>query len=451
MVESSQIVSNPALCYDLGMRSHFIHRHARLLLLGAFAVTMFAIWFGLLVRVLPLRPRAVCNLGQPPMREGFPGYPSFHGFSGDNRVLLSAWRFQEINAADTDVGPVQVWDARTGKELASLALGPESRLAGFRISRTGHRIVVGAWEKDACSLRILDVVKGQQTRRIAADTMWQSWDASQDGGLLAFMQAEGRVTFVTAWDLEHDEQIMALEDHCGPVACSPDGRMLACVSLVDRTAPKITIWDIGTRKEVCSWPYDETPYDQAPFFYFHDNRSFRFALDSAHLLVSTPPGQDGSQAVSTHDVLTGTLVNNSVQRLPEDEGPTGAGTIAVMRPASRWKLETKYEADPITPGSSRWLARLMANSHMEGNWGTADLLIRESESGKVISTIPTTPVSGAIVSPDQETLVVIHGMHTDYRVIQIWDLPPRRPMLLFLALAALPTLLFTAVVWWRIR
>jgi len=34
--------------------------------------------------------------------------------------------------------------------------------------------------------------------------------------------------------------------------------------------------------------------------------------------------------------------------------------------------------------------------------------------------------------------------------IEVWDLPPRRPIFPLLALAALPALLFTAVIWWRL-
>jgi WD40 repeat protein len=35
-------------------------------------------------------------------------------------------------------------------------------------------------------------------------------------------------------------------------------------------------------------------------------------------------------------------------------------------------------------------------------------------------------------------------------MIRIWDLPPRRPIFLLLALSAFPTLLFTTLLWWRL-
>jgi hypothetical protein len=68
-------------------------------------------------------------------------------------------------------------------------------------------------------------------------------------------------------------------------------------------------------------------------------------------------------------------------------------------------------------------------------------IIRDSLTDEAVLTLRgTSPIQ---ISPDGRRLTM---MSEDG--IRIWDLPPRRPVGLLLGLAAVPALLFTALVWW---
>jgi WD40 repeat protein/serine/threonine protein kinase len=207
------------------------------------------------------------------------GMPLFihHGNSGGNGVAFSPDGRRLVFCSGW--GP-HVWDAVTGKRIASLPIGPHHTLAyskdGKYLATCGSDRTIKIW--DAASSTLLRTLEGHEGdigglafhpdgRRLASaglDNAVKIWDVetgrelhnstqtaaihclaySPDGKQLAGVLADGESR---VWDAETGKEVQALPGHGALwLGYSPDGRLLATGEM----GGTVTIWDARTGKEV---------------------------------------------------------------------------------------------------------------------------------------------------------------------------------------------------------
>ncbi len=141
-------------------------------------------------------------------------------------------------ATATPDGHHTVWDAATGREVASFR-GP-SRSVGLVFAPDGHRLATG--HRDG-TLRLWDAETGRELLSLKGHASFIGPVAfSPDGNRLA---SAGGDRTVKLWDAETGRGLFTLRGHTGSVlgvAFSPDGRRLASAG-DDRT---VKLWDTAT-------------------------------------------------------------------------------------------------------------------------------------------------------------------------------------------------------------
>ncbi len=170
--------------------------------------------------------------------KGHPQPPVAHAFSADGKVLVTATR----DAPEKT--PVRVWDAKTGKELATF--GAEAPVLKLAISADGSRIAVAPYTNSAGKP---DPRERVTVWDVKAGTVAATVPQGGDGGHVALSPC-GRLVAVSArnkpdvrvyevataglrFHFKHKAEITSL-------AFAPNGRSLAVASL---EAP-VYLWDI---------------------------------------------------------------------------------------------------------------------------------------------------------------------------------------------------------------
>jgi RNA polymerase sigma factor (sigma-70 family) len=152
------------------------------------------------------------------------------GYSADGKLIATGgWD-----------STVRVWEAATGKEVQTIALGARTRATispdGKRVASAGNDMII----------RVHDVATGKELRAIAAHGQPIIAVAfSPDGNSLATAGQEGNVGL---WDLVTGKSgyLAGHEGEVRSVAFSPDGKLLASAG-ADGT---VRLWDPANRTEV---------------------------------------------------------------------------------------------------------------------------------------------------------------------------------------------------------
>ena len=147
-------------------------------------------------------------------------------------------------------GMIWLWDMATGKEVRALE-GHTEPVYSLAFSPDGGLLASGFSDG---TIKLWDVATGNLLRTLVSPGYYVSSLAfSLDGKLLASRSCRvldmtyGRClrSEIKLWDVVAGQEVRTLSGGLGPVAFSPDGRLLASGS-----GETITLWDVATGKEV---------------------------------------------------------------------------------------------------------------------------------------------------------------------------------------------------------
>jgi len=95
------------------------------------------------------------------------------------------------------------------------------------------------------------------------------------------------------------------------------------------------------------------------------------------------------------------------------------------------------------PAPARWRVVEQPRMGIDGIPSGNELVFHDSVTGALTAKLEHT--GPYLLTPDETRVAVVNK-----DCVEIWDLPYRRPVGMLLILAAVPALLFTALLWWRL-
>jgi hypothetical protein len=483
---------NPAARKEAPMRRLLSHvrRHHRRLLLALFAAAMFLLWFGVWITVLPIRPFVVIRID---------------GVA--EQIQLDA--HGETLATVNDRRVVQFWNTRRGVECAPRIDLPGRVEPGAFLSPDGNRFVCRG-EREVYAF---DVRSGRRLAAFPVDSVgvWIQFMLAPDGTTLAYSTLEPirdkpfsaidpPWTRLKLADLETGRTCLAIQAN---VACgfSHDGRFFAAAHCMDSPLSKerdrIEVWETATG----SWVRTLRGFEGTAVTAVFSPDASLLATDCCDLSAPNNTPRD----VYIFQVTTGALLAELT--CCSVVGFTADGRILVTQsvPSKRggallrlWDTHSWTELRPIAAtqdaGASGWAIssnkwgspRLVVwesyqrPSPTPKNWGAElmgggrppnpeRLLVRvidprtaaeehrfDIPAGYTVdhqvsgreSRFYITPsmLLACCVSEDGRTLAV---RQTEPAEIHLFRIPPR-PIGLYLLFSALPALVFTGVLWWRV-
>ena len=143
-------------------------------------------------------------------------------------------------------GTARLWDADTGKELASLA--HESEVTSVAMSADGKRVISGSEDR---TVRVWDADTGEELARLSHESPVTSVALSTDGKRAISGSTDGTARL---WDADTGEELARLshESPVTSVALSIDGKR-AISGSKDGTA---RLWDADTEEELASLSHE---------------------------------------------------------------------------------------------------------------------------------------------------------------------------------------------------
>jgi WD40 repeat protein len=390
------------------------YHHRRLLILAAGGLIL-ALWTGLWMRILGLPPREAANLG----RRIWPAVGSLDG------TLIALH-----GDPDKSKPGVTVWSVRQREEVVTLPLSTAA-VGGYAWPRTfspdGSLLATMEGRGKGWAIVVWELSSSRQLLEVCHDR-YAEWVAiAPDNATVAMVRMEtlpnGGDGYVTRiWNLKTGvPRVVAsapVDVRC--LAYSPDGRTLAAGCCVSGSAPGlIKLWDAETGLEqatlsmpVPGWPYALT--------FSPDGRTLATAESHGYLRMWDI--ESGSEKVLfKHDEDDATEVKRL--RFSPD-----AGILAVEE-------DRNLEYSPSTENWPDWLKRNLT-AHTVSLW--------DINSGERLARLPEDHL---LTFTDDGRSLVTYGCNGTLRW---WDVPPPGPIGYFLLLSALPTLLFTALLWWRL-
>jgi WD40 repeat protein len=179
------------------------------------------------------------------------GYVGTLAWSADGRLLATQADRYKKNPAGPDfeieASTIQVWDARTGKEVLSLGevADPHFRLLAFAADGKSLLVLDRPARQRPRELQWWDVATGGKVRHVELDARLGRLALSPDGQTFASPFADG----VYLGDVRAGKVRQALRARGGPfhgLAFAPDGRALAAVGLGGGRA--VPVWDVASGK-----------------------------------------------------------------------------------------------------------------------------------------------------------------------------------------------------------
>ncbi|SIO65102.1 RNA polymerase sigma factor, sigma-70 family [Singulisphaera sp. GP187] len=304
-------------------------------------------------------------------------------FSPDGRTLATAgWD-----------KAVRFWDFKTGETIPGLDLLKESSSPlAVDYSPDGHFLAVGRedgtvqlWDATAKRERFRSKLPGGRVRGIAF---------APDGTTFASSSSDDKC--VRLWDVATGRELQSLEfrdeqdDHCGPVAFSPDGHRLA-LGMEPKTGERVMlrIWDLRDRGKPVV---------------------FRAAHD--FLLAGIAFTKDSKELIS------GGLVDRHVQ---EDAIRKKWGRVIPVAKLTRWDVRNGQKLGEMDSGEILGLGgfALVLDGSTLVSAHHDRLLVWDIASSRVTRTILFPPddldsgggASGIAIAPDDRTIALLRNDH----------------------------------------
>jgi WD40 repeat protein len=381
-------------------------------------------------------------------------------------------------------GPVRLWDVGTGTPRAAF-LTEADHVGRVTPSADGRWLVVQChppeWTENANTFRVLEADTGRERAALAGCHYEHA--LSQDGQLLAYSDAKDGPTTVRLWDLEAGRNVGNYPGVRESFALSPDCRTLAALAEKPPDVPDtcvIRVWEVATTRELrplavpCKsvvriafspdgatlaaegWQRD-TPNDLGSEVHAWDLATGRHRfqrLDASSLVGFAPDGrlalaEKGAAVpcVSWWDLDTGTAERHVYPRLGYRLRTWGGSAEA--RAGRLFRL-TDYSTR-----SPSWWQSLLAGLPFCAALGREQVMhhtrLLDASDGSELANWEEFERESAyywgVCSADGRTFVTPNGTGR----VQVWDVPPRKPLGLFLALAAVFALPPALLVRWRIR
>jgi WD40 repeat protein len=329
---------------------------------------------------------------------------------------------------------------------------------------------------------LIDSASGRQTARtpienLDNDLFKRCCCFSPDGRVAALVKASLKdpIEFsVRLWDVEAESERAMLRDSLYPMQFSPDGRTLVAESYAF-DPHQLRLWDVTTGQIRGTLPGFEPaePYSRLAFspdgrrllgpgldgnggWWFvvwdvaarqvraeHGDMPFAaWAADGLLVVVSMNP--KWSMHIEVHDPDTGARESGPEFSAVRDavRFPTGLPHPAALSDDGRFLLARLSHP---APAWVRWLVeRLPALRRLVSDAPRSAVHVWESRTGRPMMTL-WRDTDYALLAPDGQTLVTVEPD----AALRLWDVPPRHPGGIVLALMIAEVGLLTAWTAWR--
>jgi WD40 repeat protein len=331
-----------------------------------------------------------------------------------------------------------LYDLTTRRETASIEVKRGDDETHLCFSPDGSRMAYSKYWNHKGELQLLDVATGRVLTRL---------EGPEYGYFARLVFSENSETLVTGavktkpgGKLADDEKVLVVDAITGKtrgfpyarscahhLALSPDGTRLAlgCWNAGHWGAQ---VWDLEAGKQKGSFAdgFDEFLPDGRGFMNWDQERVTFFDLETGNQFAAT----DVSNATFWHDMggLGGPV-------------PIPGTHLLAVPSGNNWKPSLFYQ----------WCARLLGRKSPGKPEFDSQLLFLDTRTGHKVAGIELPFVNGAI-SPDGKTLALPITESED-STIEIWDIPPRKPLRWMLAVLAIPGVVTLMTLWkcWKAR
>jgi WD40 repeat protein len=222
----------------------------------------------------------------------------FVTFSADGLTLVS------VGADQT----VRLWDVMTGKQHRQFHLGHKGPLGTVSFSADGRTLVSAGWGDGI--IGVWDVGTGKQTRRLGMDKNNPHLHGVALSGEGRTLAVAGGDKVVRLWELSTGRALCSFQA-AGPVAFSPDGKILAANNPFRTT---LYLWDAATGKLLNSSVGHTSPVDMLAVS-ANGTRIASGSRDGAILLWQVVPAKHLRQFAGHTDQITGLAFSQDGQVL----------------------------------------------------------------------------------------------------------------------------------------
>jgi len=424
----------------------FSGRHVRKLLLLASGLVLFLLWLGLWLRVLPDRPRVSIPA---------PEHSEVVGVSNDGRWVVTRMRHPPpepppgymVTQYSSPSGPIRVWDMER-EAIAAEFLGPEDSCQMVVVSCDGRFVIVQLSRSGMNQTRIFDAHTGRELKISPLRGDFYFTRFSPDGRFLAEPRSDERV--IDIWDLIEERKRLELVGDGPTVEFSGDSALLV-VGHYNREAGQTlaVVKEVSGGKEVRRFLVEALTLSHVCF-----------SPDNRRLALFTQDSLDwaGCSDVVIYDLTSGEQIERYGDVVHFAFLPSGAAFVRV------WS-EEESSSPPTSDGFEKTIPSRGGRYVLKYAWGMSQsdgvksnflgksganeseyVELRTPDSGRLVLKLEGCSQCWFRLSDDESVAACIGP--TGH--IEVWDLPPRRPLFTLLALAALPASLFTAVIWWRL-
>jgi WD40 repeat protein len=329
-----------------------------------------------------------------PLGEGHSDSVTSAVFSPDGKRIASA-------SGDRTV---KIWDATTGKLLATLSGHSDSVISAV-FSPDGKRIASASWDK---TVKIWDAATGKELATLSGHSIFvNSAVFSPDGKRIASASDDNTVKI---WDAATGKLLATLSGHSSPVISavfSPDGKRIASASR-DST---VKIWDAATGKLLATLS-GHSAYISSAVFSPDGKRIVSASYDKSVKIWDATKGKE-IRTLNAHSASVSSAVFS----------PDGKRIISASwdKTVKIWDATTGKEIRTLN-GHSKVVRSAVFSPDGKRIASASDdstVKIWDAATGKALATLSghSSDVIGAVFSPDGQHL----ASASDDKTVKIWD------------------------------